>query len=75
MIAIVSYSITTHGCQIVNGKLCDWCSGAEGCQVVMFDNKAKLSPKVNAIKSIIQPIQFGNSFTSYSNFKVELLPL
>jgi hypothetical protein len=75
MIAIVHYFKTTYGCQKEKEKLIDWTSGGEDSQVVEFNNTLSLSPKVNAIKHLRSPYQFGNSFTVYNRFVVELLPL
>lgn len=75
MQAIVSYSITTYGCQMDNGRMINWTGGgATESQIVQFTHNPKISNEVNAMKNMKMPSSFGNTFATISHISVEIIP-
>lgn len=70
----VNYSTTSYGCQKNNeGVMSDWMSAGSETQIVEFTPNPNYSITVQAIKSLKQPFQFGNSHTVMHSFKVTVI--
>lgn len=74
MKVLLKYTSRTYGCQKNSeGVMGDWQSFGEDSQVIEFEPREDLSIRLQAIKAMKTPYQFGNSHTVCCDFKVEVI--